>query len=131
MIKDYNLEPSLQPAQEDAATSTNSSLTQLRNKIFPENTSSAKFTTTLGPELSPVNGLIYNGTHESGLESGGVQRPLWVETDDLLFPTSWISLVMGETFETNSHSLHPFRKPGPASNSLYASSGFKETTIRC
>lgn len=91
VLKDYGLEPPTDAPAEDA--NTVAPISQLRNKLFPENTSSAKFNTTLGPDLSPVNGIIYSGTHHDGLEAG-VQRPLWVETDDVIFPTSKASLIL-------------------------------------
>lgn len=51
----------------------------VRNQLFPENTRSAKFTTTAGPNLDTVNGTLY--VTEDG-------RPVWVKLDDgVLFPT--------------------------------------------
>ncbi|KAF8246636.1 hypothetical protein K440DRAFT_602077 [Wilcoxina mikolae CBS 423.85] len=57
----------------------------LRNLLFPDGTSSAKFTTTHGPDLTPVNGTLYFGTHADSDE-----RPLWVRVNRAspeLFPT--------------------------------------------
>ena len=58
----------------------------LRNSILPDGSSRAKFTTTHGPDLAPVNGTIYLGSHGSDEED----RPLWVKTErhsPELFPT--------------------------------------------
>ena len=78
--------------------------------LLPEGTAAAKFTTTHGPNLAPVNGTIYLGTHAavaaavpaegSGSSNGGNtsgtdfhdanERPLWIRVDRTvpeLFPT--------------------------------------------
>ena len=51
----------------------------VRNSLFPENTRSAKFNTTAGPNLDTVHGNLY--VTEDG-------RPIWVKFDDgMIFPT--------------------------------------------
>ncbi|KAL2359089.1 hypothetical protein RJZ56_008079 [Blastomyces dermatitidis] len=71
--------------QNDAATS----LTALRKSLLPENTMSARFVTTAGPDLTPVQGTVYVGSHADG----GDERILWVRpeqgagTDGRLYPT--------------------------------------------
>jgi translation initiation factor 2D len=65
----------------------------VRNSILPEGSSVAKYSTTHGPDLTPVNGSIYLGTHETGDDVGnkeGVERALWIRTEHSqpeLFPT--------------------------------------------
>jgi translation initiation factor 2D len=66
---------------EDKATLT-AELTVLRNAILPENTLSAKFTTTHGPNLKQVSGTVYVGAHQ-----GDEQRILWAKIGDRLYPT--------------------------------------------
>ncbi|KAF2836964.1 eukaryotic translation initiation factor SUI1 family protein [Patellaria atrata CBS 101060] len=66
---------------EDKAAAT-SALTSLRNSLLPENTQSARFTTTAGPDLKQVSGTVYVGQHE-----GEEQRVLWVKNGERMFPT--------------------------------------------
>ncbi|KAF3924130.1 Ligatin [Arthrobotrys entomopaga] len=81
------------------STQPDPSLTALRNTLLPESTVSAKFTTTLGPDLHPVNGIIYSGTHpNSSIITDGKTRPLWVKTDECWFPsvyTCWEGVEYG------------------------------------
>ncbi|PGH36813.1 translation initiation factor 2D [[Emmonsia] crescens] len=70
--------------QNDNATS----LTALRKSLLPDNTMSGRFMTTAGPDLTPVQGTIYVGSHANSDE-----RILWVrpeqgvDTDGRLYPT--------------------------------------------
>ncbi|OJD13609.1 hypothetical protein AJ78_05953 [Emergomyces pasteurianus Ep9510] len=70
--------------QNEVATS----LTALRKSLLPDNTMSGRFTTTAGPDLTPVQGTIYVGSHADDDE-----RILWVRpeqgvgTDGRLYPT--------------------------------------------
>lgn len=70
-----------QDAQSNLQTQT---LTAIRNSLLPENTSSAKFTTTQGANLTPVSGTIYVGTHP-----GQDERILWFQIgkDETMIPT--------------------------------------------
>ncbi|EPS40105.1 hypothetical protein H072_6061 [Dactylellina haptotyla CBS 200.50] len=121
IITDFNLSPfkSQEPTAPPQATtdtpaedvepsastgpSTNNApdpaVTALRNILLPESTVSAKFTTTLGPDLHPVNGIIYSGTYpESSILVDGKTRPLWVKSDEGWFPsvyTCWESREYG------------------------------------
>lgn len=87
IISDYGLastssvadEPSIETPDKAAKTLAHSSL---RNQILPESTLSAKFSTTHGPALSEVNGVVYVGSHESG-----DQRVLWIKLHDKLYPS--------------------------------------------
>lgn len=85
--------PSTAPAEEadgDAAAAAQapSNLTAIRNALLPENSLSARFTTTAGPQLREVQGTVYVGTHP-----GGEERILWFRlehgpgTDGRLYPT--------------------------------------------
>ncbi|KAK6514474.1 hypothetical protein TWF281_004674 [Arthrobotrys megalospora] len=101
IISDFHIPPpattAIPPAEPtpEAESSTSAStnapdpaLTALRNTLLPDSTVAAKFTTTLGPDLHPVNGIIYSGSHaESSILSDGKARPLWVKTDEGWFPT--------------------------------------------
>jgi translation initiation factor 2D len=56
--------------------------TALRNSLLPDNALSAKFTTTSGPNLKQVSGVMYVGSH-----GAGDQRILWFSIDDTIYPT--------------------------------------------
>lgn len=77
LIDEFNLTPP--PSQDRDAV-----VTALRNSLLPDNITSAKFTTNLGPDLNQVQGVVYVGSHAPGEET---QRPLWVKVDGLMFPT--------------------------------------------
>ena len=53
-----------------------------RNALLPENALSARFTTTAGPNLSQVSGIVYVGSYE-----GAEQRILWFKMEERLLPT--------------------------------------------
>ncbi|KAK8054774.1 hypothetical protein PG993_000001, partial [Apiospora rasikravindrae] len=87
IIKDYDIpvpsssssssEPAL--AAEDAPSASSSSqpaatLSSLRNSLLPDSTSSARFTTTSGPNHSLLIGTIYVGAHP-----GQDERILWFQ----------------------------------------------------
>ncbi|EAU39095.1 conserved hypothetical protein [Aspergillus terreus NIH2624] len=88
IISDYKIEV---PAQQPASDEPNSSapnLTSIRNSLLPENSQSARFTTTAGPQLREVQGTVYVGSHP-----GGDERILWFKlehgpgADGRLYPT--------------------------------------------
>ena len=58
------------------------SLGATRNALLPDNCLSARFTTTAGPNLSPVSGTMYVGAHP-----GEEQRVLWLKIEDRIVPT--------------------------------------------
>ncbi|KAA8911765.1 hypothetical protein FN846DRAFT_394320 [Sphaerosporella brunnea] len=68
---------SCSPSSTDDGSSSSSTEASLRNQLLPDGSSSAKFTTTHGPELTAVSGNIYFGTHADEQ----VERPLWVRVD--------------------------------------------------
>lgn len=95
IINDYKITiPSIEPSAEDSTTpqatsnTTSSNLTAVRNSLLPENSLSARFTTTSGPDLKEVQGTVYVGTHPEGEE-----RVLWFKfehgpgADKRLYPT--------------------------------------------
>ena len=83
MITEFGLSPihrdDADEAEKAAAVAEN---TTLRNSLFPENTLSARFTTTAGPDLRPVSGTVFAGS-----QPGEEQRLLWVRIDERLYPT--------------------------------------------
>lgn len=56
------------------AGNVTNTLTGIRNRLLPESTSAARFTTTSGPNSVPVRGTVYIGAHP-GQES----RILWIQ----------------------------------------------------
>ncbi|KAF7590597.1 hypothetical protein BBP40_002634 [Aspergillus hancockii] len=78
IISDYQIEiPSNAPAGEDSPASyPTPNLTSIRNALLPDNSLSARFTTTAGPQLREVQGTVYVGTHP-----GGEERVLWFRLD--------------------------------------------------
>ncbi|KAK2778434.1 hypothetical protein FQN52_002730 [Onygenales sp. PD_12] len=94
IIQEYKIEIPT-PTESETTTSTSQndpstapSLTAIRKSLLPENTLSGRFTTTAGPDLQPVQGTIYVGSHENGDE-----RILWFRleqgpgTDGRIYPT--------------------------------------------
>ena len=53
-----------------------------RNSLLPENSLSARFTTTAGADLKQVSGTVYAGAHP-----GEDQRILWFKIEERLIPT--------------------------------------------
>lgn len=83
IIRDYQI------TVPDAGNDTSSSgaqptLSSLRNSLLPESTSSARFTTSSGPDSTLVGGTVYIGAHP-----GQDKRILWFQskTDSKLIPT--------------------------------------------
>ncbi|RHZ64310.1 putative RNA binding protein Ligatin/Tma64 [Aspergillus thermomutatus] len=82
IISDYNISiPSTAPAEDDSNTPTTSNqtspnITAIRNSLLPDNSLSARFTTTAGPHLREVQGTVYVGTHPEGEE-----RILWFKVE--------------------------------------------------
>ena len=67
---------------EDEQASAALGLGAVRNSLLPESSLSARFTTTAGPNLSPVSGTVYVGAH-----AGEEQRVLWFKIEEKLIPT--------------------------------------------
>ncbi|KAI9834448.1 MAG: hypothetical protein M1826_002602 [Phylliscum demangeonii] len=66
----------------DADQNPQGDLAALRNSILPDDSLSAKFTTTVGPDNRPVSGTVYVGSH-----NGGDQRVLWIKYEEQMYPT--------------------------------------------
>ncbi|KAJ5904091.1 hypothetical protein N7504_006474 [Penicillium tannophilum] len=88
IIKDYQIAvPSTSETSSDAPSSA-PSLSAVRNALLPENALTARFTTTAGPDLREVQGIVYVGAHADGDE-----RVLWFKiehgpgADKRLYPT--------------------------------------------
>ncbi|KAF3022333.1 hypothetical protein E8E15_008914 [Penicillium rubens] len=93
IIKDYQIPLTSNPTKADSsepspASAPASSLTSIRNSLLPDNTQTARFTTTAGPDLRELQGIVYVGTHPDGDE-----RVLWFKlehgpgADKRLYPT--------------------------------------------
>ena len=54
----------------------------IRNALLPDNSQSARFTTTAGRDLKQVSGTIYIGRLPAQ-----PQRVLWIKLEDKLLPT--------------------------------------------
>lgn len=57
--------------------------TALRNSILPDNSLSARFSTTTGPDLKEVFGTVYIGSRGKSND----QRVLWFEIFDRMYPS--------------------------------------------
>ncbi|KAL8791239.1 MAG: hypothetical protein Q9213_000196 [Squamulea squamosa] len=85
IIADYGIEvPSkeLTSQPEAAQESATISVGVIRNALLPDNSQSARFTTTAGRDLKQISGTLYIGGH-----SGQPQRVLWIKLEDRLIPT--------------------------------------------
>lgn len=93
IIKDYQIPVTSAPTKADSsgpstASAPALSLTTIRNALLPDNTQTARFTTTAGPDLRELQGVVYVGTHPDGDE-----RVLWFKlehgpgAENRLFPT--------------------------------------------
>ncbi|KAK2764258.1 Eukaryotic translation initiation factor 2D [Arachnomyces sp. PD_36] len=95
IIQDYKIPvPASAPAEgsgdqnnETEPSSTIPTLSSIRSSLLPENSLSARFTTTAGPDLHEVHGTVYVGRHS---ESEG-ERVLWFRLESSpnakLYPT--------------------------------------------
>lgn len=94
IIKEYQITVTSDPPGEadaaDSASPATSNLTSIRNALLPESSLSARFTTTAGPDLREVQGIVYVGAHE------GEERVLWFKlehgpgADRRLYPTIYM-----------------------------------------
>lgn len=85
IIADFSIEiPSQEPSHDDNGEQIAPAvgLGALRNSLLPENALSARFTTTAGPDLRQVSGMVYAGAHP-----GEEQRMLWFRVEERLIPT--------------------------------------------
>ncbi|KZF20737.1 RNA binding protein-like protein Ligatin/Tma64 [Xylona heveae TC161] len=83
IIADFKLEiPASQDKPESEQSTPAPTVSTLRNALLPDNTMSARFTTTAGPNLKQVSGTVYAGTHD-----GEDNRILWIKVEDRMYPT--------------------------------------------
>ncbi|KAJ5883700.1 uncharacterized protein N7473_010586 [Penicillium subrubescens] len=88
IIKDYQITVPAAPTETPADGSTAPTLASIRNALLPENALTARFTTTAGPDLREVQGIVYVGAYPDGDE-----RVLWFKvehgpgSDKRLYPT--------------------------------------------
>ncbi|CAM1501450.1 Fc.00g034340.m01.CDS01 [Cosmosporella sp. VM-42] len=83
IIRDYQVSIA-EPFGPDTSSSTQTTLSSLRNSLLPDSTSSARFTTLLGPDSALVSGTVYVGAHQ-----GQEERILWFQSgkNPRLIPT--------------------------------------------
>lgn len=85
IIADYGVEIPSKEATDQPETGQETatiSVGAIRNALLPDNTQSARFTTTAGKDLKQISGTLYVGKH-----SGQPQRVLWIKLEDRLLPT--------------------------------------------
>jgi len=83
IIKDLELKaPVDDAASPEAKAASAAEMSALRNSLLPDNSLSARFTTTHGPDLKLVSGTVYVGSH-----NGEEQRVLWAKINDRMYPT--------------------------------------------
>ncbi|KAI4167703.1 MAG: hypothetical protein LQ343_006983, partial [Gyalolechia ehrenbergii] len=85
IIAEYGIEvPTQGPGEgpENGNGTSSIGVGAIRNSLLPENSLSARFTTTAGKDLKQVSGTVYVGAHP-----GEEQRILWIKLEDRLLPT--------------------------------------------
>ena len=86
ILDDLDLLPDVPgDASEEQKAAVAQTRTTLREKILPENAMSAKFSTTHGPDLKPVNGTVYVGSYKDD-----DQRVLWFKIYDQIYPSVYM-----------------------------------------
>ncbi|GAM83702.1 hypothetical protein ANO11243_016910 [Dothideomycetidae sp. 11243] len=84
IIQDYGLTVAVpENATDEEKAAATAQHTQLRNSLLPDNVQTARFTTTQGPELRPVSGSLYVGSHGGGSDA----RVLWFSLEGHLYPS--------------------------------------------
>ncbi|KAJ5091693.1 Translation initiation factor SUI1 [Penicillium alfredii] len=77
IIKEYQITIPTNPTDAGSdSTPTTPNLTSIRNALLPENALTARFTTTTGPDLREISGIVYVGAHPEADE-----RVLWFKLD--------------------------------------------------
>lgn len=85
IIQEFGLDSSISPADDqtpEQKAEATAARTTLRNSLLPDNTQSARFTTTHGPELKPASGTVYVGSQD-----GEESRILWFQLDGRMLPS--------------------------------------------
>ncbi|KAL8709777.1 MAG: hypothetical protein Q9220_005563 [cf. Caloplaca sp. 1 TL-2023] len=85
IIAEYAIEVSSKDAEEQTPGShdpTTLGIGAIRNALLPDNTQSARFTTTVGKDLRQASGTLYVGSYD-----GEEYRVLWIKLEEKLIPT--------------------------------------------
>ncbi|KAL8769876.1 MAG: hypothetical protein Q9209_004314 [Squamulea sp. 1 TL-2023] len=85
IIADYGIEvPAKEPTNQPKTGQESATIGVgvVRDALLPDNSQSARFTTTAGRDLKQISGTLYVGRH-----SGEPQRVLWIRLDERLIPT--------------------------------------------
>ncbi|KAL8931690.1 MAG: hypothetical protein Q9211_006791 [Gyalolechia sp. 1 TL-2023] len=94
IIAEHGIEIPTQGPEEGPESGNGTSTTgvgAIRNSLLPENSLSARFTTTAGKDLKQVSGTVYMGAHP-----GEEQRILWIKFEDRFLPTGWLLVQAGK-----------------------------------
>ncbi|KAL5121449.1 hypothetical protein ACEQ8H_000521 [Pleosporales sp. CAS-2024a] len=124
IIAEFNIQVPVDPTADPADPAASAApLTALRKSLLPENALSARFTTTVGPDLKHVSGTVYVGSHK---DWEGGQRILWVKAFDRFYPTVytlWLNpgivpllhtpLVVVEKMQSGADLMIPGLQRGP------------------
>ncbi|MCJ1225809.1 hypothetical protein MMC12_002458 [Toensbergia leucococca] len=85
IVADNHLQvPQVQEGEQNGEEQTSAAvgLGALRNSLLPDGSLSARFSTTAGPDLKQISGIVYVGTHP-----GDEPRVLWIKIEEKLIPT--------------------------------------------
>ncbi|KAL9088097.1 MAG: hypothetical protein Q9159_003295 [Coniocarpon cinnabarinum] len=83
IIESFRLNPSkVSDSAEEPSPDPTSAHSSLRKSLLPDNSLSAKFSTTSGPQLKEVTGVVYVGSH-----GASEQRVLWIKIGEVLYPS--------------------------------------------
>ncbi|KAF2165125.1 hypothetical protein M409DRAFT_24513 [Zasmidium cellare ATCC 36951] len=86
IINDFELESRDEGAKDEQTpeqkAEATAARTSLRNSLLPDNSQSARFTTTHGPDLKQLNGTVYVGS-----QNGEEARVLWFQVENRMYPT--------------------------------------------
>ncbi|KAL8804444.1 MAG: hypothetical protein Q9182_002549 [Xanthomendoza sp. 2 TL-2023] len=85
IIAEYGVEIPPKPEDDQPEQSNDTatlSIGVIRNGLLPENSQSARFTTTAGKDLKQVSGTVYVGAHPAQ-----EQRVLWIKIEEKIIPT--------------------------------------------
>jgi translation initiation factor 2D len=113
IIQDFHVEIPKSPDTPDdkdgiPESANQPTLASIRNALLPENTQSAKFTTTAGPDLKVVSGTVYIGSY-----TGDDQRILWYRIDEQMYPTGKSRWPGAEGKPANMRTVYTlWRNPG-------------------
>ncbi|KAL8848311.1 MAG: hypothetical protein Q9221_006665 [Calogaya cf. arnoldii] len=110
IIADYGVELPSKEVSDQPETSQDTAtigVGAVRNALLPDNSQSARFTTTTGKDLKQVSGTLYIGKHP-----GQPHRVLWIKLEDRLLPTVytlWANPGLVPLLHTPDVVLHKLR----------------------